>query len=250
MEPTIRVILELNENWWNNSFTTAVIALLGVIGSGYLTYWINTKLNKEAFDAQEKLQNSLIDEQKRIHEDNLRLQQSITSQNIDASIKANARIEWIQEVRRTASSYLSVLSKLRNINLKIIKELADIEKVDRFISGCKHSGKSHKAIDAHKENLLANYKILKHDLDVMEVDVIEYSEKLLLFFSEKSDHKAIENLIIECPNYIVTMKKYFEDYNRKKFEEVGLSIANNIFELRQEFRRYLKIEWDRAKNNE
>ena len=95
MEPTIRVILESNENWWNNSFTTAVIALLGVIGSGYLTYWINTKLNKEAFDAQEKLQNSLIDEQKRIHEDNLRLQQSITSQNIDASIKANARIEWI-----------------------------------------------------------------------------------------------------------------------------------------------------------
>lgn len=249
MESSVRVILEGNEYWWNSSFATAIIALVGVVGSGFLTYFINKKLNREAFIAQGKLQNSLIKEQKRIHEENQRLQESITSQNIDANIKANARIEWIQEVRRTVSSYLSVLSKLRNLTLNIIKQLADIEYIDRQINACTQSGSSHEGLDVHKENLLAGYSRLKHDLDLIEVDVVEYSEKLLLFFSEKVDHKTIENIIMECPNNIIMMKNYFENRNRKNFEVVGIKIAKNITELRQELRRYLKIEWDRAKNN-
>lgn len=250
MESSVRVILEGNEYWWNSNFATAIIAFLGVIGSGFLTYCINKKLNREAFIAQGKLQNSLIKEQKRIHEENQLLQESITSQNIDANIKANARIEWIQEVRRTVSSYLSILSKLRNLNLSIIKQVADIEYIDGQISVCTHSGSSHEGLDAHKKNLLAGYRRLKHDVNVIEVDVVEYSEKLLLFFSEKVDHKTIENLIMECPNNIIMMKNIFENQNRENFEAIGMTIAKNISELRQELRRYLKIEWDRAKNNE
>lgn len=249
MEPIFKVILETNESWWNSSIITAIIALLGVIGSGFLTFGINKKLNNEAFIAQGKLQQGLIKEQRRIHEENLRLQESITSQNIDASIKANARIDWIQEVRNTVSGYLSVLSKLRNLNLSMVMQLIDIEKINKLIEVCIVNGSSPDLRDAEKEVLLAKYYKLKQDLDVIEIDVIEYSERLLLFFSEKEDHKKIENIIVEGPNTIILMKGIFEKENKDKFIIMGLRIADNIFVLRQEFRRYLKIEWDRAKNN-
>lgn len=43
------------------------------------------------------------------------------------------------------------------------------------------------------------------------------------------------------------MKSYFAKMSKGKLIVTGLEIARNIFEIRQEFRRYLKIEWDRAK---
>lgn len=76
----------------SSNLTLAIIALIGVLISLYLTHSSNEKIN----------------------ESNNALQQKIKNDEIDANLKASARIEWIQEVRKKKAKLIALCYRLQN----------------------------------------------------------------------------------------------------------------------------------------
>lgn len=186
----------------------------------------------------------------------LEQQKNIEEKKIEADLKAKSRIEWIQEVRGQVSVYLSDLHKLDEIcnNLVIHQRKIEINVNEQ----------NKKQIENEEEKIIVD---LLEKLKEIDYEINERSNKILLFFSEKEDHKKFDNILKKGPETLTQIKtaySQFIDTGNTSYlaGEFDVSSKNQIIKanqtcikeniqcILQNFRIYLKVEWDRAKNGE
>ncbi|ASE66463.1 hypothetical protein [Enterococcus faecalis] len=184
---------------------------------------------------------------------NEELQKEITQKQIDANLKAKARIEWISDVRELVSEYIARLSILENIMRSMI-EPAELIQIERMK-------------DEPDDNIILSEKAkltpLNESLKEEQVKITCISENILLYFSHQEEHKNIEKIITYIPNQLIILELFMREINgeyvnktplnellKDEFNEYPIMVAKNVQEIRKEFRNYLKIEWDKAKEGQ
>ncbi|EIP7779620.1 hypothetical protein LT126_000879 [Enterococcus faecalis] len=184
---------------------------------------------------------------------NEELQKEITQKQIDANLKARARIEWISDVRELVSEYIARLSILENIMRSMI-EPAELIQIERMK-------------DEPDDNIILSEKAkltpLNESLKEEQVKITCISENILLYFSHQEEHKNIEKIITYIPNQLILLELFMREINgeyvnktplnellKDEFNEYPIMVAKNVQEIRKEFRNYLKIEWDKAKEGQ
>ncbi len=81
----------------------AILSLIGVLLNAILTNRMTKKINKDNNKFQENF-----------NQRNNKLQEKLNQKNIDADLRAKARIEWIQNVRHTSAELISLYYQLLN----------------------------------------------------------------------------------------------------------------------------------------
>lgn len=108
---------------------------LGVILSVIVSWCIARKnlkntveQNQENREIQEKLEKNQRDFQNSINKSRIEFEREMTQKQIDANLKAKARIEWITEVRKMSANLISSLVDIKNMNTDYEEKLAEISK--------------------------------------------------------------------------------------------------------------------------
>ena len=184
---------------------------------------------------------------------NSKIQKEIAQQQIDANLKAKARIEWITEVRNLVSKYLSYL-----FDIKIL--VSRMQDIEEELSGLeKKMNQEPTYINRQKELKIKQLK-KEEELMICIQESILNAEKILLHFSKKDEHKAIEKELSDSVDIIKDIEARearpgFYNLHLPKTDKTYASemrglIDNSITSIRNIFREYLKTEWDRAKKGE
>ena len=180
---------------------------------------------------------------------NRKTQKDIAKQQIDANLKAKARIDWITEVRELVSVYIYELAKVQNIMIKM-------NTIEKILSAYRTSPTESSIAKAEETN--QKLTELYNEFELVYYNYINISERILLHFSEKKEHKYIEesvknaveivkdiyikagNRAINNPNASIDERDEFSKMMTTKIEQTSNDIRNV-------FRSYLKKEWDIAK---
>lgn len=207
-----------NDNVFQWASVAAVIAGFGAISS-LLFSFLSYRNSKKALKQQKEL------EQKKI----------------DANLKASARLKWIEQVREIVSQYLSELSKLSVSTRNLIKVSSLLQ--------AKNDGLNP---PFYEEELNMNFEENVADIIKLQNSVNEYSEKILLYFSDKDDHKKIEEMVSLVPNKLGDFLTFTNNNINHNFKIAMLldfekELNKNVQDIRKVFRDYLKKEWDKAK---
>lgn len=134
---------------------------------------------------------------------NVSTQKKIAKQQIDANLKAKARIEWISDVRELVSEYIARLSLLETIMRSMI-EPAELIQIERMK-------------DEPDDNIILSEKAkltpLNESLKEEQVKITCISENILLYFSHQEEHKNIEKIITYIPNQLILLELFMREIN-------------------------------------
>ncbi|KXH86780.1 hypothetical protein [Sporosarcina sp. HYO08] len=190
---------------------------------------------------------------------------------------ANARVEWIQNVRNVTAEIISSYSSALNEDdpeevQKIIVEVR--EKIERLILFFGHETKKEKDIDVldiksnkGKNSLIVDFltklsdDFLKYNKNVKSRILSQAEARLDSLNSELQDNNIVgieyqEVIEIDGRNHMSTEYKYNEEvksqYDKeaskvKEIKKFNEELANDLVKLRNIIRIYLKIEWNKAK---
>ncbi|EGO2666619.1 hypothetical protein K7Q63_002461 [Enterococcus faecalis] len=186
---------------------------------------------------------------------NVSTQKKIAKQQIDANLKAKARIEWIALVRGLVSEYISNYYKITVIIERISKEenskIGNLNGL-RIQSGLKKEENSNNAqryavlVEKNKDEITR----LKKELNESVSNSISISEQIFLLFADSDEHKQIRELFTSSISFLkeINASESYGEENEvlKKLDEN----SENIVEIRDYISAYLKIEWDKAKEGQ
>ncbi|MGL9808819.1 hypothetical protein [Enterococcus sp. DIV0970a] len=218
--------------WWN-----LWVPFLGTL----ITLIVNVILNKKQAKDNEKMNLAQKENEKNMLVQKNDFEKIMVKQKIDADLKAKARIEWISQVRELVSTYISELSKLELILEKMIKSAALMNASDLGLNPPDNPSDLSIFFD---ENVV----LIKQS----RISINEYSEKVLLYFSEKEEHQEIEDAVTMIPKSLGNFETLVDNnfpvqLKIKILLDTQNDLKGNIAEIRSIFRKYLKIEWDKAK---
>lgn len=216
--------------WWN-----LWVPFIGTIAGIYVNYRISQKNSEESKEFQENQRT---------------FQKEITQKQIDANLKAQARIEWISDVRELVAEYISELSVLQQILFQMIVPVETIQIENQ------NENPRQQIIDGNLEKI----EPLLEKLNSQRMKITNLSEKILLFFSSKEDHREIENQLIYAQNQLMILEIFIrkikgerlnptpiDELLPEEFNQFNMRFVSNIKKLRSIFRDYFKSEWDKAK---
>ena len=203
-----------------------IVILLAVAGGCFsIISMINGKKNNEE---QQRREDALRNEQ-RVREDKLLQQQKEfeekwNQKKIDADLKASARIEWIQDVRKATSKFIAAcygFIRLENdFNQEVLHDIEETGLLLILYFGPDKSGNNNEIVKVVNTILEAIQLLAKGEKGLKDYDKLS-----------KLGEEGLKNLDND-------LKKV-----QKQFEQL-------LKELNEMIRKYLKTEWDRAKNNE
>ena len=104
------------------AIAVAMISVVGVVITTIMTNRTTKKINEENIKLQDRLNKENSELQERLNRENSKLQEKWNQKNIDANLIAQARIEWIQNVRKTTSELL--------VHYFAMLNLANIDNID------------------------------------------------------------------------------------------------------------------------
>ena len=240
----------------------AVISLIGVIISTILTNRTTKKINKSNAELQEKW----------------------NQKNIDASLTASARIEWIQNVRNATAELIRHYFDILNTSdsIKIEQALIDSQQKTELLA-LYFGPENHKQeVPSEDKNTLLNTENNEGKNDILVAFITDlakrFSEYSLDAQKDRFNHlkeavqkardeayqNATEKLIgysytddgDEIPEYDIEWQE--EDNENVVRAEIALKretekikkLRNDLIFLRNVMRIYLKIEWNKAKNGQ
>ena len=220
---------------------------------------------------------------KKINDSNLAQQNKWNQKNIDASLKASARIEWIQKVRNTTADLLSSYSDILNTTepQKIDDALVNSQQKTELL--VLFFGPEKVQVDQDEDrNILLNKENNDGKNDILVYFIIELAQRISEYAnSAKKDrynklqeavrtardeaYRNAKQVLIgynytedgdEMPEYDYEWQE--EDNMEVAYAERALSkekkkineLRNDLFFLRNVIRIYLKIEWNKAKNGQ
>lgn len=164
-----------------------------------------------------------IEIQKKMSNDNNKIQKELHQSKIDADLKATARIDWIQKVREASSSFLSSALKLKGLTNERVGERNPLQ--------------------ARK-------------LDDKIIDELNFFQEkrliLMLYFGTNTQNNKI---VDDIEDINACLSIFIEDQQTGGLSQVSYEyymeeIKNRVEAFNESMRKYLKIEWDRAKNGE
>lgn len=208
---------------------------------------------------------------------------------IDADLKANARIEWIQKVREATSSFYSSCNDLLKAS-SLAKENDDIDEkyIRELLLNARQTGaililyfgpetdaKIKRELDATDSNEGKNDKIVELVEEILKTNEALKNDRMktkgeLEVLDDKKrnlfeDIPIIKEEIIHpeegYPDYQDILDEESDEYkawaevDNKRYEilsnyhERTYKRGENLKKLIDSIRLYLKIEWDRAKDN-
>lgn len=204
--------------WWN-LWVPFGGTIIGII----VNVWINVSQNKKNQSFQEKMK----------------------QKEIDANLKAKARIEWISEVR--------------NISSEIIIHTVSIQNVVRnYGLALKYYYSQKNITSINEQNIINSRKLIELQNKYKEYEnefydkhnlVFSLCQKLLLLFSETDEHRKIIQCIeaVYKNNDALAILTSDKNFDKKKFKELDSKYPDLIENFTTEIKRYLKVEWDKAK---
>ncbi|MGL4695193.1 hypothetical protein [Enterococcus larvae] len=210
----------------------AVISLIGVV----LTIVFNVSISKR----------------------NNEIQRELAQKNIDANLKAKARIDWITSVREISARIIIETSLIQNDAraAAITHEYLRIALDDANNNVFEDYG-GHKAIyDPIKGQQLldaqSSKKENKQDFISKHIAIFSLCQELLLYFSESTEHEKIIDSIENIKNSNNEIAKMLneEQIDIDEFKKIEIQYPDLIQVFTKEIKAYLKREWDRAKNGE
>lgn len=204
--------------WWN-LWVPFGGTIIGII----VNVWINVSQNKKNQSFQEKMK----------------------QKEIDANLKAKARIEWISEVR--------------NISSEIIIHTVSIQNVVRnYGLALKYYYNQQNITSINEQNIINSRNLIELQNKYKEYEnefydkhnlVFSLCQKLLLLFSETDEHRKIIQCIeaVYKNNDALAILTSDKNFDKKKFKELDSKYPDLIENFTTEIKRYLKVEWDKAK---
>ncbi|WP_028830134.1 hypothetical protein [Proteocatella sphenisci] len=218
---------------------------------------------------------------KKISESNEKSQEKLNQKNIEANLIAKARIEWIQKVRNTTAELLALYFKVINTVDKehlleyVIKAQEKTELLILYFGHEEQNGMDQPVdLHFHKNNINKNNSIVEF-LSILSNKIYRYYESVKLDefnkledirnrrFDEMQNHVLdleVEEYEDECGNvgmhHIPILDEACEDSLNEIDERINnvvaisKSIKNDVSNLRDIIRIYLKIEWNKAKKCE
>ena len=242
------------------TLVVAIISLSGVLINIFSTNYFSKKINKNNNELQEKL----------------------NQKNIDANLKSKARIEWIQNVRKTSSELISIYYRLLNSTDKntLLENFFTAQEKNEllilFFGPEKQNQEMKQQIDIKsEESNKGKNDLIVNFLDNLNKGFYTYCNNVLK--NEKSNLEKIrDDRFKEMLNHLIGYEEpeiidlddnifyhqepIFDPYYEKKFMEIEEQIRENVnltsnlnerlIELRDIIRIYLKIEWNKSKNGE
>lgn len=202
---------------------------------------------------------------------NNQTQKNIAKQQIDANLKAKARIEWINDVRNYSSGIISGLGEMVNENeVSYIKKWYDISRKSELlklyfcsinknneeqrivVKRIRGESRNQLCVSSDTRNILYN----RESNDLKNEYIKLYLDKILEFYRNNHYYKIAENyqrLLFDERAILFEMdiQDWVHDVkNKKKLEDLR-KYNNHFQELVNDFQEiislYLKIEWDKAK---
>lgn len=265
VEGTITVVTQSNEFMSMGdiiAIIVAVISLLGVIVSTLLT-------NRTT---------------KKISESNEKLQEKWNQKNIDASLTASARIEWIQNVRNTTADLMRCYYDILNATnvSEIEKALIDSQQKTELLALYFGPESCLSNPSSKDKSILLNPTDNTGKNDVLVLFITDLAKRFGEYASDVENGKierlklavddarkeAYKNATVklggysynedgeELPDYEPQLQKDDIDYLHRTEDELRSATAkirelrNDLIFLRNSMRVYLKIEWNKAKNGE
>ena len=265
VEGTITVVTQSNEFMSTGdiiAIIVAIISLLGVIVSTLLT-------NRTT---------------KKISESNEKLQEKWNQKNIDASLTASARIEWIQNVRNTTADLMRCYYDILNATniSEIEKALIDSQQKTELLAlyfgpeSClsNPSSKDKSILLNPTDNTGKNDALVSFITDLAKrfgeyaSDAMEAKVERLKKAVDEARAEAYKNATIEFLGYShdeegeefpVCERKFqeddadylyrIEDALQNTIDKIK-NLRSDLIFLRNSMRVYLKIEWNKAKNGQ
>lgn len=265
VEGTITVVTQSNEFMSMGdiiAIIVAIISLLGVIASTLLT-------NRTT---------------KKISESNEKLQEKWNQKNIDASLTASARIEWIQNVRNTTADLMRYYYDILNASNpeEIEKALIDSQQKTELLALYFGPEACLSDLSTKDKNILLNNTDNTGKNDVLVSFITDLAKRFGEYASDAKDGKierlklavdnarrdAYKNATMEFLGYscgedgeeFPICEPQFQEEDADclyRAEDALQNATDKIRELRSDLiflrnsmRIYLKIEWNKAKNGQ
>lgn len=238
--------------WWK-----LWVPFCGTILGIFANVWVNINQNKK----QQEFQKEMNNEQQKLKKEMIKTQ-------IDADIKAKARIEWIKSVRDLASKLICKSSDLSRIVItttdytqrylevksEAVFESQLIESMMKF--AMEYEEENDAFLPQYSDNVLTYFKRAdskKNDLIRCASELYYTGQEILMYFSESEEHnkliELINNLIFKTDDLeeqiIKNLTEREKDFNAIESYKTDLEI--NIQTFSYEMKKYLKKEWDKAK---
>ncbi len=223
------------------------------------------KREKSLRKAQRRHENILREKQKNREDYLIKKQKEFeekwNQKKIDADLKAHARIEWIQRVREATSSFMTscyTMVRLTDFGEKSEqkKEYVIAKKNGAMLIlyfGPDKSGENQIIVDTIKY-ILDDFEILVIKGDKIKAnnnDTINNYNELIKEWKNKTPKTKsgeLDKRTIEYSYYNLYLTR-LENY-KAKYANIIDCIVKELEDFNEVIRRYLKTEWDRAKNNE
>nr|WP_242703894.1 hypothetical protein [Enterococcus sp. 669A] len=159
--------------------------------------------------------------------------------DIDANLKAKARIEWITNVRDLSSNYIACLFCF-NDSMEKIYNLDNAIHIYETSPLWQTSDKLPEAV--------SNRKLELEEMHSLKNEIISLSERILMQFSVQKEHEEIENTITSSVDLVIDVYRTARDKLGYKYvEKTEKDMTGFAKSIRKIFRDYLKKEWDKAK---
>lgn len=272
VDGTVRLITEGSNGLSNGDWVAIIVSIISLTGVIATTVYTNITTKKI---------NSVNNKFKKgMDEENKELKKLLNQKDIDADLKAKARIEWIQKVRGTTAELNALYFRI--LNEKDKEKLLDIytesqEKSGLLILYFGHEKKE--KTNKSKEEILFNPNSNDNKNDIIVNYLTNLSNNYYVFYKKVMDDtlNKLEDIrqirfqemyskatdFIEYINFDPDGNEYSDKIpnpsredeksheeavnNIREYAEFSKKLENSITELRDFMRIYLKIEWNKAK---
>lgn len=261
---TLKIITESAASMSLGDYSTLIAAIIAAIASIYAIYLSNKNV-------------------KQINKLNLEKQDEWNKRNIDASLKANARIEWIENVRNTTAELLSLYFDILNTSdIKKIESalVASQQKTELLVLFFGPESLQDEPIG--NRSILFNKESNNGKNDTLVYFIIELAQQFSEYANavKSAKYSKLEEAVILARNEAYrNVKQVFNGYSYTDYgdeipqydyefqdedcmnmaaAEIALTnekekirkLRNDLFVLRNVIRIYLKIEWNKAKSGQ
>ncbi|MHC5248273.1 hypothetical protein [Enterococcus sp. LJL90] len=265
-------------DWWNSNFITAILSLSGVIFSVGLTYLLNWRMSSRNERFQKELSLEHSSEQKRLEHERKEFEERMQKLQIDADLKASARIDWIQEVRKLTSKFVTNLNghiesdngswpkiendknlftlyfgpdsgpAIDNLNTDIFVDKDQIvvtQEAKRIMLNSFTNSKKNNYIVKYIDVLFQFYKNPIRNAKMKKIKELEYNRELLyrhgdFEYEEVFDEEEGQYITVVSDVILNDKLQETEDRLNRKIEHLGL-IANNYVNDLDFFNEIMRI---------
>lgn len=248
-----------------------VVAAL-ISGCVSIISMINGKENGiEQQEREDRMRKEQQAHEEKLIEQQQEFEEKWNQKKIDADLKARARIEWIQRVREATTAFISsgysmirIIDKLDTGKIRECYEVIN-EKCEllKLYFGPDESGDNDKIVSTiekiklDSELLFKDYvnsettkKIQKLDEKIKGIIVPQIQISMPMYFDDPNEEILVDWDDEDSEEY--KKKRRLQEERFRLIDELNDNkekLVNEISELSETVRKYLKIEWDRAKDN-